>query len=194
MPRSYHAVELWEVRNQLVKMGYRFNGNRAYAIQLTKAHPTKKFALTGAPHMVPLQGIKKNVLDRVLHYSENATHAAQQIEALSLGKILEPDVGPAPTQVQQFDESVIERIVQQRTENVLAQRKDEQQQQIAELQVQLQAMQAKLLAKQTAAAPKKRGRPKKRSVVQEAQQALDGPELTDEQASMVANLKSSIDE
>lgn len=177
-------------------MGYRFNGNRNYALQLTKAHPTKKFELTGAPHMIPLQGIRKDAMERILHYSENAQHAAQQIEALSLGQIMEPEVGPAHAPTQQFDEAVIERIVQQRTENVIAQQKDVHLEQMAEMRATIAEMQKKLAEQAKPVTRKKRGRkPGKKSVVEQAKKDLaDEPELTEAEEEAVANLKTSIDE
>lgn len=170
-----------------MRKGYRFNGNRNFALQLTKPHPTKRFQLTGAPEMIPLQGIRKNTLDRVLQFSDSVEQAAQQIEALSLGSILEPDVGPGQRAVQELDEATIERIVQNRTENVLAQKDDEHAKQIREMRAEMEEMRRMIAESSKPATRKKaakKGR-KNRNVVQDTIESLGEPELDEDQQAML---------
>lgn len=158
MAIKYTAVELWEVKGILLNRGYRFNGTRQYGLQLTKAHPTKRFSLTGQPYREILGGVSHQQLKQILMRSNSAGEAADQIEAISTGAQLAPAFDDN-TAVPKVDDKLIERIVQNRTENVIAQKTAAQEQQIALLQQQIEELRQQ---KAAPAVPAKRkpGRPK----------------------------------
>jgi len=165
MPQSYTPIELWEVKPHLTKKGYQFHQTRLWAVQLTKPDPHQQFKDTRAPVRNRLAGISKENLNKILLYSSSVSHAAQQIEEMSLGTKLAPDE-PSNVAPQGIDEEQIKRLAEAYAENLAAKRDNEQvaslQEELAESRAMLLEMQAQLKAMQEAPPATTRGAKKKR--------------------------------
>ena len=161
MRESYQASEE-DVLTLLRKKGYNFLVSKAYAVQLTKPNPLKRFAQTGTPYQEPLGGVSKSNYEHILRWALDAEEAASQIERLCLGMISVPEVGPrqqnAPAQI---DEKAIEKLAKARAESIASQALAE----VGTLKAQLQAELAEVrkfrdeMSEQMADKPK-RGRPR----------------------------------
>lgn len=194
MAIRYTAIELWQVKPILIQRGYRFNGNRNYGIQLTKASTTKRFRLTGAPYRDLLGGVSHQQLKQILLRSNSAEEAADQIEAICTGKQLVPEFQDDRVVAPQLNDKLIEQIVQNRTENVIAQKTAQQEKRILELQAQIEALEARASQPAPVQEKKKPGRPKgsknkaKPVAVPRGTDVLDDVELTEEQEEMLRKL------
>lgn len=185
MPLKYTPIELWQVKPLLQARGYGFNGTRAYALQLNKAHPSEVYRMTGTPKRVLLGGINHATLERILMRSETATEAADQIEQLCLGKRLEPSFGSDHANAS-IDTDTIEQIARNRADNLVAQRTAAQAEMIAKLHEEVERLKLERAAQAEPKKPK-RGRPKGSKNGGKAGESTEIA-LTDEQEELLRKL------
>ena len=160
MATTYTEISESDVRDELEKRGYRFNFDRQYAIQLTVADPVRRFKDTKQPYRNLLGGVNHVQMAQILRYSESAVEAADQIEAISTGKLLVPTVGARQSaSAQPMPQDLVETIAANRAQSIAADRLREAE---AQLQAKMAELDAKLAALDAPAkeAPKKRGRPR----------------------------------
>lgn len=170
------------VRAELKKRGYNFLISRAYAIQLTKPNPTKRFAFSNAPYQEALGGCNHENYTHIMRWAIDDREAADQIERICTGAIQIPEIGPRQGGAPAVTEEIVEKLAQNRADAIASNTVAE----IAALKTQLQQEIAELRKIKESAiveTKSKRGRPpgsknKKKSASAE-------PELTEEQEAML---------
>lgn len=178
----------------LIERGYRFHGNRAYAIQLTKPHPTKKFKMTGAPYRDPLGGISRRTLTNILMFSQDAVEAADQIEAMCAKGQLEPEFksAHAPGAGAKVDQELLERMAQNRADGMVAKREAEREIRESEREIEMKEVKLQLTEAQAAIkqltkkkpAAKGKAKPRKSAVAAAKAKLSSEPALTEQQEKM----------
>lgn len=133
MPNVQYEVDSIAVENELRARHYEVHGQRAFGIQITVADPTKQFKWNGAPHRRLLPGVSKEVYRAIRRMSASAEEAADRVIAVSNGEQWDPNVGQAPS-APALSEAVLERIVGNRVDAVVAQRTAELDRRAAELE------------------------------------------------------------
>lgn len=177
MAVQYTRIELWEVLPVLQKRGYLVHGQRIFGIQLTKADKTQRFKDTGKFKRQLLGGVTKRQLEDIMRFSRDPAHAADQIEAISLGKTMEvekPMMGSGP----QLDQEQIDRIAQSRAEHIASEMTRELQREKEQLAKSFEERIAKMEKALAAAEPagKKKGKKTPRVL-----KDVGEPDLTEEQ-------------
>lgn len=92
--------------------------SRAFAIQLTK--PDFDNMTSTGPKRKPLAGITQSRFDRILLYADTVRQAADQIEAMSLGTLTDPELPSEHQGSGGLNSKQMEQIVKNRTESAVA--------------------------------------------------------------------------
>jgi hypothetical protein len=122
MPTVRIELEDADVKAVLQKLGYGFNLNRNYAIQLTVADPQTRRG-TGHYARKKLNPITKAQYSRILKFCETPVEAAKQVVALSHGRTTDPDLpaehAAATGGAGQLDAAGVQALVQSAVANEL---------------------------------------------------------------------------
>ena len=102
--------------------GYNFLWSRAYAIQLTKPNPNKRFGYNNQPYQEAIGGCNHQCYEQIMRFALSSQEAADQVERICTGVIQVPEIGPrqyAP--VAQISEKMIETLAQNRANAIASQ-------------------------------------------------------------------------
>jgi hypothetical protein len=170
MPNVQYEVDQIEVEKELKARNYSIHGQSAHGIQLTVADPTKpRFKFNGAAHRRILPGVSKDAYRQIRRQSANAQEAADRIEAISNGQAVEFQP-TAPVAAPALSTEVLDRIVENRVDAVIAARTAE-----------IDRREAELREREAQAAAAVAAPPKKKAKIAAAN---NEPVLTDEQKEM----------
>lgn len=165
-----------QVQKILHQRNYRFQYQRGCGIRLTAVNSKERFRETGQFKRTPLTPVSTVHLNQILRMAENAEQAADQIEAISLGKQFEPNMAK-PGNMPGLDNKTIERIVETRTQHAMADASEQYQKMIAQQRSEMEDLRVQLEELRKATEKKKPGRPKgsRTSVVEKAAQIAEMP-------------------
>lgn len=119
MPLLRTKIALPDVVKIMHSRGYGDHHDGRYALAFNKKDPTGgRWKLTGEPKRVPAGGgVSDEQLDRILTHSESAVEAADRVEAVINGAEMLPLEALAGPQAAPIDTSVMEKMVENRTDS-----------------------------------------------------------------------------
>lgn len=164
MPVHRTKLDDADVRDELARRGYGFHLQAGYAITLNMADVESGRRESGHSKRRPMVPITHPKYDRILTFAESVNEAANQVEALSHGRVTDPHLPAEHGTQPSMDSEAIERIAKARADHAVAAATARQEQAVAALAQENKSLRetaARLLAEMAANKPKKRGRPPK---------------------------------
>lgn len=146
MPQVVTKLELHRVNDVLRNRGWAFHSQSGIGLRLTKADPSEngKFK-TGRHKRILMTPVSKDALDEILKYSRDIRQAVEQIEAISIGAQLKPELNNSGDSGG-MDPKVMEKLITQRIENEMAKLGEANQKKLDAAQAKLEKLEAELAA------------------------------------------------